>query len=212
MAWDEDGWKWKRAREGKWENLLPQLDRVSQLPLFSKVYKDIKKLIIQFLPNYLEDLTEKHCPRVKADIIEDLEKIAWEKDTIVCKQYIYLLRDIAFSGAPFTELIDKINVKLTPLVKFFKNKERFIKKMEEIIQLEGGKKKIENADILFKVKSLLENKSWEELCQSAFGDVVNLLEHVIDQHNEPRYMWRPVITFDRNCAPNWAVGKIGVYT
>ena len=30
------------AEAGIWENLLPHLDRVSQLPLFAKVYRDIK--------------------------------------------------------------------------------------------------------------------------------------------------------------------------
>ena len=33
-----------------WKYLLPHLDHVSQLPLFSKVYKDIKKDIIEHLP------------------------------------------------------------------------------------------------------------------------------------------------------------------
>merc|ERR1712176_163936 len=123
---DPDAWMHKI------ENILPQLDRVSQLPLFSKVYKDIKKKIIDYLPEYRGDLSEKHCPRVQADIIEDLKKIAWENDTRVCRNYIYCLHNIASTGAPFTELIEKINVKLNPLVQSFKNKETFIKAMGKV--------------------------------------------------------------------------------
>ena len=116
-----------------------------------------------------------------------------------CQKYIYLLRDIAFTGAPCTELIEQANAKLTPLVQSFKNKETFIKGMEKIIKvpyynphkLEGAqKKKIKKANIHLKVKNLLENKSWEELCQTAFGDVVNLLEHVIDDSNKPTFRLR----------------------
>ena len=56
------------------------------------------------------------------------------------------------------------------------------------------------------MKILLKNKSWEELCQTAFGDVVDLLEHIDDNTNEPRLScdWGPVIPNSRNrCAPNW---------
>ena len=126
----------KCAEAGIWENLLPQLERVSQMPLFSKVYKDIKKWIIQYLPKDLgkkDTLWEKLCPRVQAHITEDLEKIEWENDVEECQIYIHLLRDIAFTGAPFTELIDKINVKLTPLVQSFENEKTFIKAMKKII-------------------------------------------------------------------------------
>ena len=185
----------KCAEAGIWENLLPQLERVSQMPLFSKVYKDIKKWIIQYLPEDLgkkDTLWEKLCPRVQAHITEDLEKIEWENDVEECQIYIHLLRDIAFTGAPFTELIDKINVKLTPLVQFFKNKETFIKAMKKIIDITNF---LFPASIHLKVKTLLETKSWEELCQTAFGDVVVLLEHVIDHNNDSRFRldWDPVV-------------------
>ena len=125
------------AEAGVWESLLPYLDHVSQMPVFADVYKDIKKWIVYHLPKELgekDNLWEKLCSRVQADIIEDIEKIAWEKDA---GQYIRLLRNIAFTKAPFAELTDKINAKLTPLVQSFKNKETFIKAMEKIIKLEG---------------------------------------------------------------------------
>ena len=195
----------ERVENGAWENILPHLDRVSQLPLFAEVYKDIKKGIIKYLPEVRgalcqkDSLWEKLCPRVQADVIEDLEKIAWANSGEECEMYINLLRDIATTEAPFTELIDKINVRLRPLVQTFENKERFIKAkvMERIIMLdvERGQMKVKKAEILLKVNNLLETKSWEELCQSAFGDVVNLLEHVndivIDDTNKPavRFKW-----------------------
>ena len=68
------------AKVGHWEDLLPHLDRVSQLPLYSEVYKDIKKWIIEKLPGELrQDVTffVFFCPRVQADISEDLDKVVW---------------------------------------------------------------------------------------------------------------------------------------
>ena len=56
------------------ENLLPQLDRVSQLPQFSKVYNDIRKGIVLNLPEDLgkkDTLWEKLSPRVQADVTEE---------------------------------------------------------------------------------------------------------------------------------------------
>ena len=196
------------AEAGVWENLLPQLERVSQMPLFSKVYKDIKKWIIQYLPGEIgkrDPLWEKLCPRVQADVTEDLEKIAWEKDVEECQTYIHLLRDIAFTKAPLTELIDKINAKLRPLVQSYKNKEAFIKAMGKIIKLEGRQKKINQAEIHLKVKTLLESKSWEELCETAFGDVVNLLEQVVDNTTDPRsrLKWKPNVPSRYKAGPDW---------
>jgi len=196
------------AEAGVWENLLPQLERVSQIPLFSKVYKDIKKWIIQYLPGELgerDNLWDHLCPRVQADVTEDLEKIEWEKDAEECQIYIHLLRDIAFTRAPFIELIDKINAKLSPLVESFKNKETFIKAMEKIIKLEGRQKKYNQPEIHSKVKALLEGKSWEELCETAFGDVVNLLEHVGDNTTDPtlRLKWKPNVPSRNRGRPDW---------
>ena len=91
-----DSIKWTEG--GFLAKLLPHLDRFSQMPLFSKVYKDIKTGIIQFLPEDLgkkDPLWEKLCPRVQADVIEDLGKIIWEMDARECQMYIHLLRDIA---------------------------------------------------------------------------------------------------------------------
>ena len=184
------------ANDGAWDNLLPHLDRVSQLPLFAEIYINIKKWIIHNLLDDLgkrDPLWEKLCPRVQADVIEDLKKIAWEKDARECQMYIHLLGDIASTGAPFTELIDKLNVKLSPLVQSFENKESFIKAMKKIIKLKGDQQNLllmnKKAEIHLELKTLLENKSWEELCQSAFGDVVNLLKNVIDHSNESKLKW-----------------------
>ena len=189
----------KYSEAGVWENILPHLDRISQLPLFAKVYKDIRKWIIHYLPADLYQngtLWEKLCPRVQADVSEDLENIAWEKDAECHRIYIHLLRLFAVKGVPFTEPIAKINSKLTPLVRSFKNKRTFIKAMEKFIKLEDTQqKKVDNTEIHLKVKTLLKNKSWKELCQTAFGDIVNFLEHVIDNSNEVRFRfkWKPVL-------------------
>ena len=213
------------AKVGHWEDLLPHLDRVSQLPLYlySEVYKDIKKWIIEKLPGELgQDVTfwEKLCPRVQADISEDLEKIEWKKDARECQIYIHLLCNIAFTGAPFTELIDKVNAKLSPLVQSFENKETFIKAMQKIIKLEGRKKKVNEVGIQLEVKTLLESKSWEELLQTAFGDVVNLMEYVMESTNETKLRclhwnfqgttelyWTPVVPsgYRGAPAPNWPI-------
>ena len=185
-----------RAAAGVWENLLPQLEYVSQMPLFSKVYKDIKEWIIEYLPEELgkrDSLWEKLCARVQADVVEDLKKIAWEKDIEECFTYIHLLRNITFTRAPFTELIERINAKLTFLVESFQNKEAFIKAMEKIIKLEKRQKKINKPEIHIKLKKMLESKSWEELCETAFGDIVNLLDHFVDYPTDPssRLKWKP---------------------
>ena len=77
----------------------------------------------------------------------------------MCLKYIHLLSCMAFKGVPFTELIDKINGKLTLLVQSFQNKETFINDMEKFISLEG-RQKISHAEIHLKVKTLLESKTW----------------------------------------------------
>ena len=83
--------------------------------------------------------------------------------------------------------------------------------MEKFIKLEDRQeKKINNAEIHLEVKTLLKNKSWKELCQSAFGDIVNFLEHVNDKSTKVRIRlrWKPVIPSKRWIAPYWAPSSI----
>ena len=65
------------------------------------------------------------------------------------------------------------------------NKETFINDMEKFISLEG-RQKISHAEIHLKVKTLVESKTWEELCQTGFEDVVNLLDRFIDNTKDKR--------------------------
>ena len=96
---------------------------------------------------------------------------------------------------------------LCPFVQSFENKETFIKVMEEIINLEGQQEEIK-AEIHLKIKTLLEKKSWEELCQTAFGDVVKLLKHVVDHNNDPEFEleFEPVIPSRYSNGPTWYRG------
>ena len=203
------------AEAGDWDKLLPHLKRLcelSQLPRIAEVYKKVRGCIFWYLHEEIqgkkEPLWEKICQEVQTDVIDVFfRNTSWEMYSEENRMYIHLLGEIVFMGAPFTELIDKINSKLCPFVQSFENKETFIKVMEEIINLEGQQEEIK-AEIHLKIKTLLEKKSWEELCQTAFGDVVKLLKHVVDHNNDPEFEleFEPVIPSRYSNGPTWYRG------
>ena len=174
------------------KKLAEHMDRISQLPLFAKVFKQAKKSIIRFFTKELGDdgVWEQLSQRVQADIAEDLEKITWEEDSEICCDVLHILREMAGYNAPFPELMNMCNYKLSAVIQSYGSKDSFINGMDTKLKLDkqwGDRKKVRE-----QVKSMLDSKTWEELCEKAFSDIVKMLER--DENGNANPIWEFVFS------------------